>query len=128
MPSNLRAPSGMCGSSRRALATHKYGLAAVCAAVVRISYRAKSSNNRAPTRRYLKPGSGCPRCSRRRCLCALCSAGNALSEHCLRRRPVRIPSSLMLFELNDYDVNAVQLHVSAADVLVRCGIDRKGFR
>jgi hypothetical protein len=34
----------------------------------------------------------------------------------------------MLFELNDYDVNAVQLHVSAADVLVRCGIDRKGFR
>jgi hypothetical protein len=34
----------------------------------------------------------------------------------------------MIFELSDDDVNAVQLHVSAADVLVRCGIDREGFR
>ena len=42
--------------------------------------------------------------------------------------PVQTPLSLMLFELSGYDVNAVQLHVSAADVLVRCGIDREGFR
>jgi hypothetical protein len=34
----------------------------------------------------------------------------------------------MIFELSGDDVNAVQLHVSAADVLVRCGIDREGFR
>jgi hypothetical protein len=34
----------------------------------------------------------------------------------------------MLFELSGYDMNAVQVHVSAADVLVRCGIDREGFR
>jgi hypothetical protein len=34
----------------------------------------------------------------------------------------------MLFELSGYYLNAVQLHVYAADVLVRCGIDREGFR
>jgi hypothetical protein len=34
----------------------------------------------------------------------------------------------MIFELSGDDVNAVQLYVSAADVLVRCGIDREGFR
>jgi len=27
-----------------------------------------------------------------------------------------------------YYINAVRLHVYAADVLVRCGVDRDGFR
>ena len=42
--------------------------------------------------------------------------------------PVQIPLSLVLFELIGYYVNAVQLHVHAANVLVRCGIDREGSR
>jgi len=41
---------------------------------------------------------------------------------------VQIPSSLMLFELSGYYVNTVQLHVHAADVLVRRGIDREDSR
>jgi hypothetical protein len=36
--------------------------------------------------------------------------------------------SLLFFEFNDYSVNAVQLHVNAADVLVTCGVDREGSR
>jgi hypothetical protein len=36
--------------------------------------------------------------------------------------------SVLLLELIDYNVIAVQLHVYAADVLVRCGVDREGFR
>ena len=42
--------------------------------------------------------------------------------------PVQIPLSLLFLELSGYCVNAVQLHVNAADVLVRRGIDRDGFR
>jgi len=42
--------------------------------------------------------------------------------------PVKIPLSLLFLELSGYYVNAVQLHVHAADVLVRCGIHREGFR
>jgi hypothetical protein len=42
--------------------------------------------------------------------------------------PVQIPLLLLFLELNAYYVNAVQLHVHAADVLVRCGIHREGFR
>ena len=42
--------------------------------------------------------------------------------------PVQIPLSLMLFELSGYYVNTVQLHVHAADVLVRRGIHREGSR
>ena len=38
------------------------------------------------------------------------------------------PLSLLLLELIGYCVNAVQLHVNAADVLVRAGVDREGFR
>jgi len=34
----------------------------------------------------------------------------------------------MLFELSGYHVNAVQLHVYAADALIRHGVDRDGFR
>jgi len=42
--------------------------------------------------------------------------------------PVQIPLSLLFLELTGYYVNAVQLHVYAADVLVRCGIRREDFR
>jgi hypothetical protein len=35
---------------------------------------------------------------------------------------------MMFFELSGYCVKAIQLHVNAADVLVRCGIDRDGSR
>jgi hypothetical protein len=35
---------------------------------------------------------------------------------------------MLFFELSGYYVNAVQLHVHAADVLVRCGVHREGFR
>ena len=40
----------------------------------------------------------------------------------------QISLSLLLLELIGYWMNAVQLHVNAADVLVRCGVDRDGFR
>ncbi len=42
--------------------------------------------------------------------------------------PVQNPLSLLFLKLSGYYVNAVQLHVRAADVLVRCGVDREGFR
>ena len=42
--------------------------------------------------------------------------------------PVQRPLSLLFLELNGYGLNAVRLHVYAADVLVRCGVDREGFR
>ena len=43
-------------------------------------------------------------------------------------RLAQIPLSLLFLELNGYYVNAVQLHVNAADVLVRRCIDRDGSR
>jgi hypothetical protein len=39
--------------------------------------------------------------------------------------PVQDLLSLLFLELNGYYVDAVRLHVHAADVLVRCGVDRK---
>ena len=42
--------------------------------------------------------------------------------------PVQTSLSLLFLELSGYCVNAVRLHVYAADVLVRCGVDRGGFR
>jgi hypothetical protein len=42
--------------------------------------------------------------------------------------PLQILLSLLFLELNGYCMNAIQLHVNAADVLVRRGIDRDGFR
>jgi hypothetical protein len=42
--------------------------------------------------------------------------------------PVQIPLSLLFLELSGYYVHAVQLHVNAADVLVRRGIHGEGFR
>jgi len=42
--------------------------------------------------------------------------------------PVQTSFSLLLLELSVYDVNAVRLHVFAADALVRCGVDRDDSR
>ena len=42
--------------------------------------------------------------------------------------PAQIALLLLFLELRGYYVNTVQLHVHAADVLVRCGIHREGFR
>ena len=42
--------------------------------------------------------------------------------------PVRTSLSLLYLELIGYQANAIQQHVTAADVLVRCGVDRDGFR
>ena len=42
--------------------------------------------------------------------------------------PVQVPLSLLFLELNGYYVNAVQLHVHAADVLVRRGVDGAGLQ
>ena len=42
--------------------------------------------------------------------------------------PVQCPLSLLFLELSGYCLNAVQLHVHAADVLVRFGVDGEGFR
>jgi hypothetical protein len=42
--------------------------------------------------------------------------------------PVQVLLSLLSLELSGYYVNGVQLHVHAADVLVRYGIHREGFR
>jgi hypothetical protein len=42
--------------------------------------------------------------------------------------PVQTPFSLLFFEFSGYCVSAVRLHVYAADVLVRRGVDRDGFR
>ncbi len=42
--------------------------------------------------------------------------------------PVQIPLSLLFLALSGDYMNAIQLHVHAADVLVRCGIHREGFR
>jgi hypothetical protein len=40
----------------------------------------------------------------------------------------RIPLLLLLLELSDYCVSVVRLHVHAADVLVRRGVDGDGSR
>ena len=42
--------------------------------------------------------------------------------------PVQVLLSLLFLELSGYCVNAVRLHVYAADVLVRLGVDRDDFR
>ena len=41
---------------------------------------------------------------------------------------MKVPFSLLFLELSGYFVNAVQLHVNAADALVRLGVDRDGSR
>ena len=61
-------------------------------------------------------------------MCAFYCVLDALPVQCLRRRPVQVPLSLLFLELIGYSVNAVRLHVNAADVLVRRGVDRNGSR
>ena len=102
--------------------------AAVCAAVVGIVYGTKALDNRAPSRRYLKPGFGCFAVAAEGGLCAFCRLVDALSEQCLRRKPGVNPFSLLFLEPSRYFVNAVKLHVTAADVLVKRGVDGEGFR
>jgi hypothetical protein len=59
-----RAGSGRSGRPRLALAMHKHtARLPVCSAVVGISDAAEAPDNRAPSRRYLKPAFGCLRCS-----------------------------------------------------------------
>jgi hypothetical protein len=41
---------------------------------------------------------------------------------------MQVPLSLLFLELSGYCVNAVRLHVYAADVLVRLGVDREDSR
>jgi len=41
---------------------------------------------------------------------------------------VQIPLSLLFLELSGYYMKAIQLHVHAADVLVRCGVHKEGSR
>jgi hypothetical protein len=43
-------------------------------------------------------------------------------------RLARTPFSLLFLELSSYYLNVVQRHVYAADVLVRCGVDRDDSR
>src|SRR5215469_8834357 len=57
-------------------------------------------------------------------LCAFCCVVDPLSEHCRRRRSSACPLSLLFFEFSGSCVNAVQLHVYDADVLVRRGVHR----
>jgi len=83
----------------------------------------------AQSRRYLESESGCARCKRRGVFCAHFAAWwtrylDSVSAASL----ARIPLSLLFLELIGYSVNTVQLHVNAADVLVRHGIDRDGSR
>ena len=42
--------------------------------------------------------------------------------------PVQVLFSMLFLELSGYYVNAVQLHVTAADALVRRGVDRDDSR
>ena len=57
-------------------------------------------------------------------LCAFAWAVNALPEQCLRRRTRANSLFVAALELGGYYVNAVRLHVTAADALVRPGKDR----
>jgi hypothetical protein len=61
-------------------------------------------------------------------LCASSCVVDALPRQCLRRRPGANPLFAAVLELSDYYANTVRLHVNAADVLVRHGIDRDGSR
>jgi hypothetical protein len=83
---------------------------------------------RASNRRYLNPGFGCPCCSRRGCFVCLLPRGGHVTRTVSPPQTVQISFSLLFLELSGYYVNAVQLHVHAADVLVRCGIHREDLR
>jgi hypothetical protein len=61
-------------------------------------------------------------------LSAFCWVLDTLPGQCLRHRPRANPFVADAFELSGYYVNTVQLHVHAADVLVRRGMHREGSR
>ena len=61
-------------------------------------------------------------------LCAFAAGWTRYLNSASAADSVQIPLLLMFLELGDYYVNAVQLHVHAADVLVRRGVHREGFR
>jgi hypothetical protein len=77
---------------------------------------------------YLESKSGCPRCSRRGCFVGICCLVDALPGQCLRRKPRAYPLVAAVFRTNGYCVSAVRLHVNAADLLVRRGMDSDGSR
>jgi hypothetical protein len=83
---------------------------------------------RTRSRRYLKPAFGRLRCTRRGCFVCFSYVVDALPEQCLRRRPGTSPLVALFLELSGYCLNVVQRHVYAANVLVRCGVDRDAFR
>src|SRR5215813_10708850 len=55
-------------------------------------------------------------------LWAFCCVVDTLSEHCPRRRSSASPLVVAVFRICGSCVNAVQLHVYDADVLVRRGV------
>src|SRR5262249_61633235 len=57
-------------------------------------------------------------------LWAFCCVVDALSEHCRRRRSSANPLVVAVFEFIGPCVNALQLHVYDADVLVRRDVHR----
>ena len=61
-------------------------------------------------------------------LCAFPALWTRYLDSVSAARLAQIPLSLLFLELIGYYVNAVQLHVYAADVLVRLGVDRDDFR
>ena len=84
---------------------------------------------RRPAVGYLQPGFRRLRCNRRKVFCVLFPTSwmhylNSVSAADL----IRSPLSLLFLELSGYYLNVVQRHVYAADVLVRCGVDRDDFR
>jgi hypothetical protein len=61
-------------------------------------------------------------------VCAFCACWTHYLNTVSAAEPEQILLSLLFLELNSYYVNAVQLHVYAADALVSHGVDRDDFR
>ena len=83
-----------------------------------LSVISPASGSRAPTRCYIQPEFGRLRCKHGR---SWASATTRYLQWCLRRDQERIPLSWLFFDFLSW-VNAVKLHVPAADVLVTEGI------
>jgi hypothetical protein len=61
-------------------------------------------------------------------LCAFFCLVDALPDSVLAAESAQIPFSLLFLKLIGYYLNAVRLHVNAANVLVRRGMDRDDSR
>jgi hypothetical protein len=85
-------------------------------------------NNRAPSRRYLQPFFRVLAVAAGGVLWAFAASWTHYLNNVFAAYALQISLSLLFFEFSGYCVNAVQLHVYAADVLVRRGVDREGFR